>query len=345
MTEYLNIIPGDEPHNDKVLAHCAGIIKGGGLVAFPTETVYGLGANVFDEKALLRIYEAKGRPCDNPLIVHIASVNELAVCVSALSESARLLMEAFWPGPLTMIFPKGPSIPLAATGKRGTVAVRCPAHPIARRLIQAAGTPVAAPSANISGRPSPTGADHVKQDLDGRVDAVLDGGPCPVGIESTIIDMTGEPRLLRPGFITKSTVENVLKHGISQSPATLDTPEAPGMRYAHYAPLAELIIVDGSAGKTVEYINNMCRESGLGAEKLGVFASDETADLYKNARVISAGSRAQPETIARSLFGALRRFDLWGAARVYSEAFYDTELGLSVMNRLEKASGYNIVKL
>lgn len=328
--------------SDDDLAQAGEIIRGGGLVAFPTETVYGLGANALDAEACARIYAAKGRPSDNPLIVHLDAPEGLARYVSQLPERARPLLNKFWPGPLTVILKKSAAIPLQVTGGLDTVAIRIPGNDTARRLIGAAGVPVAAPSANVSGRPSPTSARHVLSDLSGKIDAVVDGGPCAFGIESTIIDLSEDPpRLLRPGPLTLSQLESLLRHKIAPSPASTDAPKAPGMKYAHYAPDAKLIIVTGDDNKVVRYIGEACKGSNLPPDKLGIFVSAETAPLYTGigAQIIPAGSRADLPSIARSLYASLRRFDDMALSLVYSESFHDTELGLSIMNRLEKAAG------
>ena len=333
------------------LAKAAEIIRSGGLVAFPTETVYGLGTNAFDPLAAAKIYAAKGRPSDNPLIVHLASREDVGLCVSQIPKWAGKLMDAFWPGPLTVIFEKSPAVPREVTGGQKTVALRCPAHFLARKLIRAAGTPIAAPSANLSGRPSPTSAAHVLTDLDGRIDAVFEVDPCNLGIESTIIDLSGAyPQLLRPGSITLSMIEDVLGPGICRGLGNTDEyPIAPGMKYTHYAPQAKVIVVKGSPEETAAHINRLILKSPLPKEKIGIFASTETAGLYpcmnSGAKIIAAGSRKDPKVVAQTLFDALRTFDQMGAELIYAESFYETELGWAVMNRLEKAAGGDIIEL
>ena len=244
------VIKNRENPADEELFEAARILKEGGLVAFPTETVYGLGGNALDGDAARRIYEAKGRPSDNPLIAHISSMEELAPLVSRIPEAGQILAEKFWPGPLTMIFPKSDQVPLSTTGGLDTVAVRMPDDPVAQKLIRLAGVPVAAPSANTSGRPSPTTADHVWQDLNGKIEMIVDGGPVGIGVESTIVDVTGPvPVILRPGFITQEMLDELFGH-VEMDPAITGPmkegihPKAPGMKYRHYAPRADLAVVE-----------------------------------------------------------------------------------------------------
>lgn len=251
-------IEDSENITDDMLLDAAGIIRGGGLVAFPTETVYGLGANALDEEAAKKIYAAKGRPSDNPLIAHIASIDELAPLVAEIPAAGRKLADAYWPGPLTMVFPKSENVPYGTTGGLETVAVRMPGHPLARKLIALSGVPIAAPSANLSGRPSPTRAEHVWQDMNGRIEMVIDGGAVGIGVESTIVDVSGEvPTLLRPGAITLEMLKDTIG-GVEIDPAILGPlsedikPKAPGMKYRHYAPKAELVLVEDRESKMVD---------------------------------------------------------------------------------------------
>ncbi len=333
------------------LSYAAEVIKGGGLVAFPTETVYGLGANALDAKAVQGIFNAKGRPSDNPLIVHIAEKSSLSELVRQTTETARRAMEAFWPGPLTLVMDKSEKIPGIITAGLDTVAVRMPVHPVALALIREAGLPIAAPSANTSGRPSPTTAKHVIEDLFGKVDVILDGGNANVGLESTVLDVTvNPPMILRPGGVTAEQLEGVLGL-VSIDPAVIKmkseniTPKSPGMKYTHYSPKAEVIVVEGRLEKVVERIKNFVEEYKSKGTPMGILATDQTRKYYSGAEVISAGDRDRPETIASNLFGALREFDERGVQVVLAEAVEVKGIGMAVMNRMNKAAGYNIVKV
>ena len=336
---------------DEELAEAAQILRDGGLVAFPTETVYGLGANALDETAAKKIYAAKGRPSDNPLIAHISCLEELEPLVAYIPEAGRKLAEAFWPGPLTMVFPKSDIVPYGTTGGLDTVAVRMPSDPVANRLIKLAGVPVAAPSANTSGRPSPTTAQHVWQDMEGKIEMILDGGPVGIGVESTIVDVSGDvPTLLRPGAITMEmlgeTVGQVEIDPAIQAPPSADLrPKAPGMKYRHYAPHADLQLVEGETGKVVETINELVKEKLVEGKKVGVICTDETKARYPRGEVRSVGLRAKEETIAHNLFAVLREFDDLGVDYIYSESFSKDHLGQAIMNRLTKAAGYHVLKV
>ncbi len=343
-------------------AEAADILRKGGLVAFPTETVYGLGGDARNPEASALIYAAKGRPSDNPLIVHIAEVNELdGICdlKPELKSTALALAKRFWPGPLTMILPRGSSIPKQTTGGLDTVAVRLPSHPIANMLIRTAGLPIAAPSANLSGRPSTTKAEHVIEDLDGRIDMIIDGGSSDIGLESTIVDLTCTPPLvLRPGYISVEQLREVLPDidydpAIKGRKAHPDTPpKAPGMKYRHYAPKGELTIFEGSHEAVVKAINAQLAglrgsEETTGADtvKAGVLASREYASDYNCSNVRILGSRDNEAEIAAHLFDALRSFDADGTQVIFGECFTDGELGAAIMNRLIKAAGYHVVKV
>ena len=321
---------------DEELAEAAQILRDGGLVAFPTETVYGLGANALDEAAAKKIYAAKGRPSDNPLIAHISCLEELKPLVAYIPEAGRKLAEAYWPGPLTMVFPKSDIVPYGTTGGLDTVAVRMPSDPVANRLIKLAGVPVAAPSANTSGRPSPTTAQHVWQDMEGKIEMILDGGPVGIGVESTIVDVSGDvPTLLRPGAITmemlRETVGRVEIDPAIQAPRSADLrPTAPGMKYRHYAPHADLQLV---------------KEKLAEGKKVGVICTDETKDRFPQGEVRSVGLRAKEETIAHNLFAVLREFDDLDVDCIYSESFSKDHLGQAIMNRLTKAAGYHVLKV
>lgn len=336
---------------DEELAEAAQILRDGGLVAFPTETVYGLGANALDEAAAKKIYAAKGRPSDNPLIAHISCLEELKPLVAYIPETGRKLAEAYWPGPLTMVFPKSDIVPYGTTGGLDTVAVRMPSDPVANRLIKLAGVPVAAPSANTSGRPSPTTAQHVWQDMEGKIEMILDGGPVGIGVESTIVDVSGDvPTLLRPGAITmemlRETVGRVEIDPAIQAPPSADLrPKAPGMKYRHYAPHADLQLVEGETDKVVETINALVKEKLAEGKKVGVICTDETRDRFQQGEVRSVGLRAKEETIAHNLFAVLREFDDLDVDCIYSESFSKDHLGQAIMNRLTKAAGYHVLKV
>ena len=336
---------------DEELAEAAQILRDGGLVAFPTETVYGLGANALDEAAAKKIYAAKGRPSDNPLIAHISCLEELKPLVAYIPEAGRKLAEASGPGPLTMVFPQSDIVPYGTTGGLDTVAVRMPSDPVANRLIKLAGVPVAAPSANTSGRPSPTTAQHVWQDMEGKIEMILDGGPVGIGVESTIVDVSGDvPTLLRPGAITmemlRETVGRVEIDPAIQAPPSADLrPKAPGMKYRHYAPHADLQLVEGETDKVVETINALVKEKLAEGKKVGVICTDETKDRFPQGEVRSVGLRAKEETIAHNLFAVLREFDDLDVDCIYSESFSKDHLGQAIMNRLTKAAGYHVLKV
>ncbi len=328
------------------------ILKAGGLVAFPTETVYGLGGDALNPDSSRKIYAAKGRPSDNPLIVHIADWKDMSRIVSQIPEEARLLSEAFWPGPLTMILQKSDAVPLETTGGLDTVAVRMPAHPVALAVIREGGGFVAAPSANTSGKPSPTLAAHVAEDLDGRIDMIVDGGALGIGLESTIVDLTvSPPRILRPGYITREMLEYVL--GEVEADATIlqsqaecgQAPKAPGMKYRHYAPAGELAVVQGDPEAVAEYINSRAREDQRGGHRVGVIATEEMLGQYQADVIKSVGSRADETVIAARLYAILREFDREGATKIYSESFSSDGLGQAIMNRLLKAAGHRVIDL
>lgn len=334
---------------EKQVHNAARLIKEGGLVAFPTETVYGLGADALNPQAARRIYQAKGRPSDNPLIVHIADPADLAQIAEKIPQRAMALGERFWPGPLTMIFPKKDCVPLATTGGLDTVAVRMPDHPVALALIAASTGFIAAPSANASGRPSPTLAEHVYFDLNGRIPMILDGGPVGLGLESTIIDFSEEiPVILRPGFITKEMAEAVigevrLDPGLKLGEA--QAPKAPGMKYRHYAPRAEMILVKGCQDQVVRTINHLIEETEKQGKKVGVISTDETYRCYPRGIVKNIGARKEEAVIARNLYGILREFDQLDVDRIYSESFSEQGLGQAVMNRMLKAAGHRVIEV
>lgn len=324
------------------------ILKQGGLVAFPTETVYGLGANALDEEAAMKTYAAKGRPSDNPLIVHIAELNALKEIVMEVPESVDALAEHFWPGPLTLIFNKNERVPLGTTGGLQTVAVRMPDDEIARALILAGGGYVSAPSANTSGRPSPTEAKHVAEDLSGKIEMILDGGSVDIGLESTILDMTVEPpMILRPGAITKEMLEAVIGPVVIDaallSEDAKEAPKAPGMKYRHYAPKAEMIIVEGGEKEVILAIKKLSSEKTGEGKRVGVIATNESLDEYQLGIVKSIGSRRDEHTVAHNLYKILRDFDEEDVDYIYSEAFTEDGIGMAVMNRLGKAAGHHVM--
>lgn len=324
------------------------IIKDGGLVAFPTETVYGLGGDALNESAAEKIYEAKGRPSDNPLIVHIADFDSLDKIAQNIPAKAKLLADAFWPGPLTLVFSKKEIVPYSTTGGLDTVAVRMPNHDIALRFIRESTGYIAAPSANLSGRPSPTMAKHVKEDLDGRIDMILDGGAVGIGVESTIVDLTGEvPMLLRPGYINLEMLRNVIGQ-VEVDPAIAgnmdckNPPKAPGMKYKHYAPKGELYVV--RASNVSKRINELVKADLAAGEKVGIIATEENVEEYTEGIVKCVGTRADEETIARHLFEVLRDFDSIGVTKIYSEELDTPKMGMAVMNRLMKAAAHRVIE-
>lgn len=335
----------------EVMEEASQVLNRGGMVAFPTETVYGLGADALDEKASAKIYAAKGRPSDNPLIVHISDIEQLDKLVCEIPDNAKKLMDAFWPGPMTLIFKKSGLVPDGTTGGLDTVAVRMPNHKVALELIRTSGVAIAAPSANTSGRPSPTTAVHVADDLSGKIDMIIDGGAVGIGIESTIVDVTSEiPMVLRPGYITMEMLEKVVgKVGIDKAitgPVSPDVkPKAPGMKYKHYAPKAELTMFKGELKNVVEHINNLTDKNVKSGIKTGIIACEETKDMYKAGEVLSIGSRNNEDTIAHNLYGVLRKFDDMNVDVIYGETFEDNRLGQAIMNRLLKAAGYHVEKV
>lgn len=313
------------------------------VVAFPTETVYGLGGNAKSDVAVMRIFEAKGRPSDNPLIIHISDREQIHSFVKAIPETAKMLMDAFWPGALTIILEKENGIlSEKATAGLSTVAVRMPDHPVALALIEASGLPLAAPSANLSGRPSPTTAAHVAEDLTGRIAGIVDGGPTGVGLESTVVDCTGEiPVILRPGGVTKEQLEEIVGK-IETDPALTDTdqaPRAPGMKYRHYAPNAPFYLVKG----TREEIQRLVDEKRAGGLKVGVLTTRENKAFYEAEMVIACGERNQLETVAEALYDTLRSFNQEDLDIIFGEVFPEHGVGQAIMNRLSKASGLPII--
>lgn len=335
---------------DKEIIEQAGsILRQGGLVAFPTETVYGLGANALDEEAARKTYAAKGRPSDNPLIVHIAKVEDLEGIVTEIPPMVNDIAKRFWPGPLTMIFKKNERVPLGTTGGLETVAVRMPDDEIAREMILAGGGYISAPSANTSGRPSPTTAQHVAEDLDGKIEMILDGGSVDIGVESTILDMTvTPPMILRPGAITREMLSQVIGEvAVDEaliSENSTKAPKAPGMKYRHYAPKAELIIVEGEPEEAVKAIRQISYEQVRLGYKVGIIATNESIEEYTTGMIKSIGSRDNEKTVARNLYRILREFDEEEVSYIYSEAFPEVGIGTAVMNRLGKAAGHHVIQ-
>lgn len=336
--------------NEEGIRQAGGIIRAGGLVAFPTETVYGLGGDALNKESSRKIYEAKGRPSDNPLIVHICRFSDMEKIVERIPQAARDLAEAFWPGPLTMILPKSDAVPYETTGGLDTVAVRFPSHPAARAFIEAAGGYVAAPSANRSGRPSPTTAKYVAEDMDGRIDMIIDGGEVGIGLESTIVDLTGEvPMILRPGYITQEMLQNVLgeiaadKTMLGEADGTC--PKAPGMKYRHYAPKGVLTIVEGNRDAVTQKINELAAQASAAGEKVGVIATRETVNAYHADCVKNIGPRADEAAIAHNLYAVLREFDDEELTVLFSEAFDTAGMGQAIMNRLLKAAGHRVIRV
>lgn len=339
-----------EEVTEERLREAGAILQAGGLVAFPTETVYGLGGDALNPDSSRKIYAAKGRPSDNPLIVHIANMEALEPIVTEVTEEARKVAEAFWPGPLTMILPKSDRIPFETTGGLNTVAVRMPSHEVARKLIEYGGGYVAAPSANTSGKPSPTVAKYVIEDMNGKIDMIIDGGEVGIGLESTIIDLTvSPPQILRPGYITENMLAEVL--GSVDTDKTILSndsglaPKAPGMKYRHYAPKGELIIVDGDPEQVVKYINEQtgaCQAKGC---KVGIIGCTESLNAYEADVVKNIGSREDEEAIAKNLYRILREFDEEEVDMIYSESFETIGMGQAIMNRLLKAAGHKVIHL
>jgi L-threonylcarbamoyladenylate synthase len=328
----------------------AHLLRNGGLVAFPTETVYGLGANGLDPGAIAKIFKAKGRPLDNPLILHIAEPQEVYGLAENVSLDATTLMKEFWPGPLTLVLPRKSFIPDEATAGLDTVAIRMPAHPVALALIKEAGIPVAAPSANRSGYPSPTTAFHVLDDLNGKIDAVLDAGPTGIGLESTVLDLSGDkPLILRPGGVTKEELEGVIgavevDRGIRDKRFV---PKSPGMKYTHYSPKAQVILISGEEPKIIaEKVSAQLAQLAETQKKVGLLLSSETWAFLGELPVAYAknlGSRSNLESIAYVLYGELRRCDQAGADIILTETYKDEGLGMAIMNRLLKSAGYRVV--
>lgn len=325
----------------------AKLLAQGKTVIFPTETVYGLGANALDEDAVIKIYEAKGRPSDNPLIVHVCEKSEVYKLAENISAQAEIIMDEFWPGPITIIFNKKDIVPYRTSGGLETVAIRMPSHPIAREIIKQSGVPIAAPSANISGRPSPTKANHVYEEMNGRVSGIVLGGDCSFGLESTVLDMTGDvPMILRPGSITKEDLESIIGE-VTIDPSLAKKEDnkkakAPGMKYTHYAPDAQVYIVSGESNKVISEINKLVQENEEKGLKTGIMCLEKNSNKY-NGEVISLGMNLQE--VGSNLFDVLREMDKRNIDIVYSEEFPNLGIGQAIMNRLLKSAGYKIIKV
>lgn len=345
-----------DPSNPKIedLLDAAKVVKEGGLIIFPTETVYGLGADALNNVAVKKIFNAKGRPLDNPLIVHISNLDQLNILSTGMGEEVYRLAERFWPGPLTIILHKSEKIPYEVSAGLETVAVRMPAHPVALKLIELSETPIAAPSANPSGKPSPTSGEHVKRDMMGKVDIIIDSGETLYGVESTIIDVTRErPILLRPGALPVEEIEKILHKEVvipEFARGLIEASEAisPGMKYRHYAPSKPLQIIESRDYSDLEKycleVNKNIKKLKEDGLKVVVLASAETLHYYDDVEIISLGSRKNLFEIAKNLYKALRRIDELDVDIAVSEGFEEKSLGLTIMNRLRKASGYSIIK-
>ncbi len=344
------IVKNDNGDKDWLLP-AARLLGQNEVVAFPTETVYGLGGNALSKEAIAKIYKAKGRPSDNPLIVHIAELSDLENLVEEIPQIARVLMDKFWPGPLTLIFKKSSRVPFEVTGGLDTVAIRMPSHDIARKLIKLSGVPVAAPSANISGKPSPTSFEHVINDLSGRVSAIVCGSVSRVGLESTVLDISGEsPMILRPGGVTIEMLREVIDN-VTYDPAIVDVeskdklvPKSPGMKYTHYSPSAPLIVIKGEDQKFVEILNKAASESEFDKTMIGVLCSNGASQMISDFVVREVGDYDDLKSVASNLFDALRYFDKTDVKIIYAQGFPLEGIGSAIMNRLNKASGGNTIQ-
>lgn len=329
----------------------AKLIRTGGLVAFPTETVYGLGANALDAKAVFALFKAKKRPLDNPPIVHVCDIRDVYRLAEEIPAKAEKLMRTFWPGPLTLIFKRSRIVPNVTVAALDTIAVRMPRHNVALALIRESGRPISAPSANLAGKPSPTTAKYVLDDLDGRIDAVLDAGPTVVGVESTVLDVTIDPpQVLRPGGTPVEILKEVIggvdvdPEVMAEKPVSVGKVRSPGTRHKHYAPDANVVVVEGESSAVVIKVNELAKYYMKRRSRVGVLCMDETAGCYEADVVKSLGSRSNLAGVAQNLFAHLREFDLEKVDVVIAEGVPLEGLGLAVMNRLRKASGYKIVK-
>jgi len=337
--------------NIKKVQVAADLIRKGGLVAFPTETVYGLGADALNSKAVLALFEAKKRPLDNPPIVHVENMSDVRRLAEQVPLKAERLMKEFWPGPLTLIFKRSEKVPDVTVAGLETIAIRMPQHAVALALIKESNCPIAAPSANLAGKPSPTSAKHVFVDLNGRIDAILDGGPTPIGVESTVLDLSVDPpQVLRPGGASLEALRRVLvdvklhPFVVAEKELSIEKARSPGMKHKHYAPKAEVIVVEGAIPAVLAKVKELSESYGLKGLRVGILATDETIRGYEADVVKSLGSRFNLDVVAQNLFSLLREFDAEGVDVIIAESVPTEGLGLAVMNRLRKASGYNIVK-
>ncbi|MEM3759626.1 MAG: L-threonylcarbamoyladenylate synthase [Candidatus Bathyarchaeia archaeon] len=336
---------------DEAIRAAANIIKSGGLVAFPTETVYGLGADALNSKAVLALFEAKKRPLDNPPIVHVGEIENVYKLVKEIPPKAEMLMRKFWPGPLTLIFKRSDVVPSVTVAGLDTIAIRMPKHNVALALLRESNCPIAAPSANLAGKPSPTSANHVLEDLNSRIDAVLDAGPTNIGVESTVLDMTVEPpQILRPGGTPyedlKKILGNVELHpvAVADKEVPIEKARSPGVKHRHYAPNAEVVLVEGETSKIVDKVRELVDFYKQKNKRVGVLTTDENFDCYRADVVKSLGSRKNLTVIANNLFRLLREFDSEKVEVIVAEGLPMEGLGLAVMNRLRKAAGYKIFK-
>ena len=344
-------VDSQKPEIEKIRI-AANFIKKGGLVAFPTETVYGLGADALNKNAVLALFEAKKRPLDNPPIVHVENMGDVYRLTKRVSYKAERLMSEFWPGPLTLIFKRSEIVPDVTVAGLDTIAIRMPNHNVALALIRESECPIAAPSANLAGKPSPTTAKHVLDDLRGSIDAILDAGPTCIGVESTVLDMTVDPpQILRPGGTPYEVLKKILGEvklhpiAVADKQLSIEKARSPGLRHRHYAPKADIIVVEGALSVVVAKIKELAEASRREGKRVGVLATDETVAFYGADVVKSLGSRNDFVVIAKNLFRLLREFDSEGVDIIIAEGVPLEGLGLAVMNRLRKASGYNIIKV
>jgi L-threonylcarbamoyladenylate synthase len=343
-------VDSQKPDIEKVRV-AAKIIRKGGLVAFPTETVYGLGADALNPKAVLALFKAKKRPIDNPPIVHIENIHDVYRLAEQIPPTADQLMSEFWPGPLTLVFKRSKNVPDLTVAGLSTIAIRMPQHPVALALIRESKCPIAAPSANLAGKPSPTSANHVFNDLNGRIDAILDGGPTRIGVESTVLDLSVDPALvLRPGGTPLEALRKILgdvklhPFVAAEKELPIEKARSPGMKHKHYAPNAQVIVVEGSIPAVLVKVKELAESYKLKGVKVGVMTTDETVEAYRADVVKSLGSRFNLAVVAQNLFRLLREFDTEGVDVIIAEGVSTEGLGLAVMNRLRKAAGYHIVK-
>ncbi|WDV46069.1 L-threonylcarbamoyladenylate synthase [Clostridiaceae bacterium M8S5] len=331
----------ENPQEEKLIE--AGVtIRNGGLVAFPTETVYGIGANALDEKAVSGIFKAKGRPSDNPLILHIACIQQLKEITTNITKDAYKAIEEFWPGPLTLILKKSDIVPEITTAGLDTVAIRMPEHNIALEIIKKSGVPIAAPSANISGKPSPTTYDHVKEDLYGKVDVIVNGGDSGIGLESTVLDLTTDiPTILRPGGVTRDDLLEIFPK-VNIDPVLIGAktiPKSPGQKYKHYSPKAEVYVIEGILEDIPKVIIKLYEEYEAEGYKVGIMSTKQTEKYYQGKFTINVGNRSNPATIASNLFRVLREFDKRNADIILAESIDKSGIGVAIMNRLSKSAG------